>query len=93
MNGFNRLRQSLRDSSMVVVLMPHAEFDAKIAVEIGLAILLDKPIVAVIRPGVQVSEKLARTVDHFIELDVHRPAAIAKALHDIVINLSKKDQA
>lgn len=41
--------------------------DPKIAIELGYMILLDKPIIGVVIPGVQVPEKLARVVDEWVE--------------------------
>lgn len=49
------------------------EVDVKFAVELGLAIMLDKPIVAVIRPGTKIPEHFSRVVDRFVELDLSDP--------------------
>lgn len=45
------------------------ELDIKFAVELGMAVMLDKPIIAIIRPGTKIPEKLARVVEHFVECD------------------------
>ncbi len=85
--SFKQLRSSIADSTCIVIIIPSDDFDAKISVELGVAVLLGKPIIAVIRPGVTVSEKLAKLVDRFIELDPadHRrcTAAITKAVKEI----------
>ena len=47
--------------------------DVKFAVELGLAIMMNKPIVAVVQPGTPISEKLSRVVDRFVELDLKDP--------------------
>lgn len=44
--------------------------DLKLAVELGAAILLDKPIMIVVAPGVKVPEHLVRAADKIIEADI-----------------------
>lgn len=60
----------LESSSAVVSLVPEGETDIKFAVELGLSIMMDKPIVAVIQPGSQVPAKLVKVADHIIEGDL-----------------------
>lgn len=64
------LLPKLEDSSVVASLLPEGEVDVKFAIELGLSIMLDKPIIAVVRPGVHIPEKLARVVDRFVEGDL-----------------------
>lgn len=54
------------DSAFVVSLVPEGDTDIKFAVELGLCIMLDKPILAVVPPGVKVSDKLAAIADIII---------------------------
>jgi hypothetical protein len=75
-------------SDIFVSITPSSpdKLDIKFAVELGLAIMLDKPIVAVIPPGAEVPEKLARVVDRFVELDLKDPTGrerLAEALKEI----------
>lgn len=63
------------------------KLDVKFAVELGIAILLDKPIVAIICPGAKVSDKFRKVVDRFIELDIKDQAShpkITEALNEIM---------
>ena len=62
-------------SDIFVSITPESpdKVDIKFAVELGLAIMLNKPICAVIRPGTKVPEKLTRVVDRFVELDLNDP--------------------
>jgi hypothetical protein len=63
--------EKIAGSAAFVSLVPLGEtVDVKFAVELGAAIMLDKPILAVIRPGVQVPGKLAAVVDEFVEADL-----------------------
>lgn len=60
----------LEDSSMTVSLVPEGETDIKFAVELGLSIMLDKPIIAVVHPGAKMPERLVRVADHIVEADL-----------------------
>lgn len=62
----------LKVSQIVVMIVP-GEVDVKFAVELGAAVMLDKPTLAVIRPGTKIPEKLSRVVDRFVELDLDDP--------------------
>lgn len=49
---------------VIVVLLPESGVpDAKIAVEFGAAVLLNKPIIAVAAPGAEVPPRVSRAVD------------------------------
>jgi hypothetical protein len=65
----------IKGSNIFVSITPSSpeKVDIKFAVELGLAIMLDKPIVAAIRPGTPIPEKLARVVDKFVEVDFDDP--------------------
>jgi hypothetical protein len=73
------LRHALEDmvpkmdsSTVVVSLVPKDDWDIKYAVELGAAIMMDKPIISVIHPGTPVSAKLMKVSDHIIEIDMDR---------------------
>ena len=61
--------RAMDDSAFVMSLIPH-EPDVKFAVELGFAIMLDKPILAVAMPGADVPPKLRLVADEVIEADV-----------------------
>jgi hypothetical protein len=62
---------AMRDSAYVITIAPDgSDADIKIAVEIGTAILLNKPLVVLKIPGRVVAEKLLRIADHVIEGDM-----------------------
>jgi|SRR5215831_7548339 len=60
-------------SNIFVSLTPGDRFktDVKFAVELGFAIMYNKPIIAVVPPGTQVPEKLVRVADKIVELDLN----------------------
>lgn len=63
--------EKITESRAFISLVPHEEdVDVKFAVELGAAIMLNKPIIAVAFPGVPVPEKLRLIADHVIEGDI-----------------------
>jgi len=54
--------------------------DVKFAVELGLAIMMNKPIIATCQPGTEIPEKLTKVVDRFVEMDFNDTAESAKRL-------------
>ena len=72
------LLPKLKGSALSVSLLPEGETDIKFAIELGLCIMLDKPIIAVVRPDVKVPAKLAKVVDSFIEADMTTTEGIEK---------------
>lgn len=65
---FESLFDAVRVSHIVMILAPKGAPDAKISVELGLAMWLDKPILLLVRPGTKVPEKLSRIVDHVAQI-------------------------
>lgn len=59
------------DSAYVMSLVPKADdVDVKFAVELGLSIMMDKPIVAIVQPGTPVPKKLLMVAEHVITADL-----------------------
>lgn len=60
----------IEGSALYVGIMPDMEdIDAKFCVELGVAIMLNKPILALKGPGVELSPKLLRVADEVFEID------------------------
>jgi hypothetical protein len=57
-------------SSAVTISMVPSEADVKYAVELGLSIMLDKPIIALVVPGSTIPNALARAADEIVEIDL-----------------------
>jgi hypothetical protein len=55
-------------SACTISLVPEGEVDVKFAVELGLSIMLDKPIIVVVRPGTKVPDKLALVAADIVEV-------------------------
>jgi hypothetical protein len=79
----------IKDSGIYTVLMPE-EPDIKVAVELGLMMYYDKPIIIIIvPPGRKVPAKLRLVADHVVEADVTTPegrkamqAVLGRYVHD-----------
>jgi len=60
----------MASSAFVLTISPNAdEIDPKIALETGYAILMEKPIVALVAPGINPPSGLIRAADHVIRLE------------------------
>jgi len=59
----------LRNSVLTMTIAPDGEPDIKIAVELGLSILLDKPILVVLGRDRTLSRKLAQVADAVVDVD------------------------
>jgi hypothetical protein len=75
------------ESAFVCSLIPKTdEFDVKFAVETGMAIMLDKPILAVVAPGASISGKLAKVADLVVYADLDTEEGrvkVAKAIEEM----------
>lgn len=60
----------IEQSAYVASLIPTGTPDVKFAVELGLSIMLDKPILAIALPGANVPAKLALVADEIVEGDI-----------------------
>lgn len=59
------------NSAAFVSICPDMDqIDAKFCVELGVAIMLDKPILAIVSPGRTVSNKLRQIADVIVEADI-----------------------
>lgn len=66
-----RVLPNMKDSAMVLSIAPQGgEADVRMAVEIGFAILLDKPLIVIAPKGRHVAERLIRIADHVITADI-----------------------
>lgn len=56
-------------SGFGVTFIEPTEVNAMFAVQLGVLIMHDKPILALVAPGVKIPEKVARVVDEFVEME------------------------
>lgn len=62
--------KAMEQSAYVMSLVPEGKPDIKFAVELGLAIMLGKPIIAVVMPGTAVPDGLRKVASAIIEADL-----------------------
>jgi nucleoside 2-deoxyribosyltransferase len=87
------LRPMISDSAYAISLISGKEPDAKQAVELGFMILLDKPIVLAVVPGVKVPERLARCADEIVEVNLEDVEGTQRVLNDAMVRLDAKDES
>lgn len=76
--------KAMAESAYVMSLVPDADkVDVKFAVELGLAIMLDKPLLAVVQPGVNIPDRLRQVADAIIVVDLDTEDGKAQAAHQI----------
>lgn len=80
----------VQDSSVTISIVPTGEVDVKFAVELGVSIMLDKPVILLVTPGARVPEHLARVADEIVEIaDLASPNA-AKQMTGAITRVMKK---
>lgn len=63
--------RAMDESAFVMSLIPQStDFDIKFALETGIAVMMNKPILAVAVPGAEISPKLLAVCDEVIYVDV-----------------------
>jgi hypothetical protein len=77
----------MQASAMVASFVPgRDEFDVRFATELGAAVLLDKPVLAVVMPGAPVPGKLRLVADVIVHADVDTEEGrreVARALKEL----------
>lgn len=74
----------MRRSGVVASVVPvRTDVDAKYAVELGLAIMLDKPLVMMVQPGAPIPPKLALVADKIIPVNWDDPGSRDRGLRDL----------
>jgi len=63
----------VEDSSVCISLCPDGPPDIKFSVELGMMIMLDKPILIVAAPGQVIPRKLALVADRVVYADITTP--------------------
>lgn len=76
--------------TVISIAPPDGKVDVKFAVELGMAIMLGKPIIVVQRPGILVPPKLAKIADRVVNADL-TTAEGAKAIGDLMDELHGDD--
>jgi hypothetical protein len=72
------------EDSAVIMSIYSGEPDAKLAVETGFAVLLDKPMIGLVVPGAKAPAKLIAVCDELLEVDLGTPEGNASAQRRMV---------
>lgn len=85
----------ISDSALTVSLVPDQAGvdDIKFALELGLSIMLDKPIIVAVVPGRRIPDHLARVADTIIDYDPADPAGTGARLGKAIANILGNDDA
>lgn len=76
--------KAMESSAYVMSLIPSADkVDVKFAVELGMAIMMDKPIIAMVQPGIPVPARLRKVVDAIIVADLDTEAGRQQATRQL----------
>ena len=93
-----RIREELipkiKESDVFISITPSSpeEVDVKFAVELGLAIMMDKPIIATCKPGTKIPAKLAAVVDRFVEMDCDNMPESSQRLKEVIKDLMREQE-
>lgn len=80
----------IRGSSVAMSMLTGSDFDPKIAVETGYMVLMDKPIITLVVPGVKVPNKLALVSDEIVEADMDKPEETARRIAEAMKRIEDK---
>jgi hypothetical protein len=69
-----RLIPALSGTRVVISVVPEGRINIKFAVELGVSILLDKPLMVVVAPGTRLPDKLVKVADMIVEAHIATPA-------------------
>jgi len=78
----------MQASTAIISLVTDGKPDVKFAVETGMALLLDKPIILAVMPGASVPPKLRGIADDIIEFDMDDPKATAERVSEAMARLA-----
>ena len=80
----------LQSSALAAMLITGGDPDVKLAVELGMSILLDKPVIVMVTAGATVPEHLVRCADEIIEFDSNTPERTVVRLQEAIERLQAK---
>lgn len=81
--------EKIDSSAFVASLVPRGDFDVKFALETGAAILLGKPILAIVGPGGELPGKLGLVTDEVVHADVDTEQG-REAIADAIERFSRR---
>lgn len=92
----------LRESAVTITLIPRGQTDVKFAVELGLSIMMDIPVIALVQPGMSIPGGLAAVAAEIVEVDIAKDPegaqrsiseAFARVMHTADRHISLEDSS
>lgn len=78
---------------MTISLIPRGQTDIKFALELGLSIMMDKPIIALVQPGMSIPSGLAAVAAEIVEVDIARdPDGAERSITEAFARVMKADK-
>ena len=62
----------VENTAVTITLVPRGVVDVKFAVELGLSIMMDRPIIALVQPGMSIPHGLGAVAAEIVEVDIVR---------------------
>ena len=85
-----QLPELIGDSSVCIALVTENGPDPKFCIELGYMVMLDKPIIILVRPGGKVSSKLIAVADEIVEWNGDlADSGLNEALDQVAAKLKK----
>ena len=91
-DALENLVPSLQDSMVMVSFVPTEVTDIKFAVELGVAIMLDKPLIIVVQNGTKVPSKILACADRILEVNRFDKDEMANLQHRLYAVLQEMEQ-
>lgn len=76
----------VRSSAVLVIACNNTEAPDEVCEAIGRAMVMSKPILCIVKPGIAVPEKLSMVVDRFVEWDSD-PNALAVSVKEVLLDM------
>jgi hypothetical protein len=81
--------EKMMASAFVISVVPE-KADVKVALELGLSIMLDKPLMLILMPGATTPPRLQRVADHVVIADLDTPDGreyVMRAIDDFKLKM------
>lgn len=93
-SALDDLVPKMLNASVIVSLVPAGPSDIKFAVETGMALMLDKPIILMVGPGSRVPAKLALVADAIMEYgDMRDPSMKERVMAEVEAVMERRERA
>lgn len=82
----------LEESAVTITLVPRGQPDVKFAVELGLSILMDIPVIVLVQPGMSIPGGLAAAAAEIVEVDIAKdPDAAQRSITEAYARVMHTD--